>query len=938
MKLSGSDVAVSAAVLLGAAGLMYLFVTDLDAVSMRTGEKELGSVVFKKLTATRKAPGGLGWERMRNNSPVYDADTLRTAGFSEASVFFDDGTSLDMLENSMLRLDFGGKAKNLEFLSGEISVGSSAKATSYTISGTAGKISVEKGSKASFSREADTLSVDVSRGSASILKADGSSQAIARNQELQVDVKSGQASLVARPIVPLAPERNARLLSFAAAQESPTGKANAPAGIGKIAVDFAWQLEGDAPAPAGASYELQVARTKDFAAPEVATRVSGLAATARLGAGSWYWRVRDGSGKESSACKFSLDLSAPPRPAFPPDGQQYAYRSAKPSIRFAWTAMDEASSYLFELAADKDFSDPIIRSRTTTPSLAVDSLGEGSWYWRVSPVHAFTVVGEAPPVPARLIAIAKSPAMQAPSVTAPFDGSLYQIQDVEGKGLSFSWLPEAEAVSYQLVISKDKDLSSPIATIPASQSYLRLSGTAAELFKRPGDYYWGLRALDKEGNPSPASPSRLLRGFDGSVALRLSFPPEGYRIADSLITGTRFTWKSNVNARTIFQLARDSSFQDIAYQETVSAETLIGRAWKSGSYYWRLRTFNADGSVLLETQPRGFQVVDPLPAPPLLAPAPSSSFYLREHDQETFSWSPIEHADYYSLSLRSAADNNAELIFERTFLEGRSLAYPLGDLPSGSYRLSIQAFASSGDETTRIIGYIGDNNFNYRRLTYIKLGSPAEDSHVAGLDARRGLAIFAYGSEDKPDAAEVFVSTDAAGSKIVARAADRSGRAGVGRLDPGSYYWTVKGRLVGFDVSAKERFHFVVDPIPPLPAAELILPAPNAVIGPAELRAKHSIFFAWKPVPGANRYAFAIYPQGKEVPLFSRDALRSPGCELDDLSILDKGRFTWSVEARSYDGKDELEQPGIAARSSFTIDLPVLQKAKAGNPSRLYGK
>ncbi len=736
MKLSGSDVAVSAAVLLGAAGLLYLFAVDLNSSSLRLGEKSLGTVVFKKLTATRKAPSGLGWERMRNNSPVYNADTLRTAGFSEASVYFDDGTSLDMFENSMLKLDLGGKAKNLEFLEGEISLGAKGESTSYTISSAAGSIKVDKGSKASFSRQADTLSVEVSEGSASLVKPDGSTQAIAQNQEMRLDVKSGQAALVSRPIVPIAPERNGRLLSFSA--EGATG-----AGPRKAAVDFAWRLEGDEAKAEGAWYQLEVSASKDFAKPELSTRVSGLQARAQLEPGTWYWRVRDDAGKASPERKFSLSLAEAPRPAFPPDAQAYSFRSVKPEIRFSWTAMDEASSYLFELGPDPSFAKPLVRSRTTTASLALDSLGEGTWYWRVSPVHAFTLVGEAPAAAARSVIIARRAAMAAPAPTTPVEGSLYQLQDLGGKGLAFSWMPEIEAVSYELVVSKTKDLSSPIASFASDKSYRSLSGAEAAPLKRAGAYYWGLRWFDKEGNASPLSTGRSLRGIDGSIAMRLSFPPEGYRIADSLIVDARFGWKSNVPSRTVFQLSRDPGFQDLAYEETMSADTLIGHQWKSGAYYWRLRSFNVDGSVFLETPGRSFEIVDPFAGPALLKPASGSSFYLREHGSMNFSWTPIKHADYYKVILRSAeAAEDAPPILERSFIEDASLDYQLGELPGGAYRLSVQAFASSGPGTTRVIGYIGDNSFSYKPVSYIKLQGPADGEHIAGLDARYGKESF----------------------------------------------------------------------------------------------------------------------------------------------------------------------------------------------------
>ncbi len=535
MKFSGSDLAVSAAVLLGAAGLMTLFVMDINAYSTRSGEKPLGTVVFKKLSATRKAPSGLGWERMRNNGPVYDADTLRTAAFSEASVNFDDGTSLDVYENSMLRLDFGEKSKDLEFLSGEISVGSSREGTSYTISYSAGRIDVGKGAKATFSRDADRLSVEVSRGSANLVRQDGSSQSIAQNQELQVDVKSGDAKLVARSIAPTEPERNARLLCLAQ---------------GRSILEFAWELDGAAASGARAAdrreYNLEISSSKDFADAAISLKglstsrasvpvAGGTAASGQASApgkgipalqdGTWYWRVRDDKGDESPVRKFSLTSAEPPRPAFPQAGSSYAYRRIKPEIHFAWTGMDAASAYLFELASDPGFSKPAVRARATTTSLTVSDLGEGSWYWRVKPIHAYELVGQEPATEVRRLSIAKSSDMRAPQPATPLDGSLYQVQDAQGKGLAFAWEPQPEAASYELLVSRSKDFSSPIMATSAGLTYIRLTGEGCAALRKAGTYYWGVRWKDREGSFSPASPARELSGVDGSIGIHLSFPP-----------------------------------------------------------------------------------------------------------------------------------------------------------------------------------------------------------------------------------------------------------------------------------------------------------------------------------------------------------------------------------------------------------------------------
>lgn len=928
MKLSGSDVLVTAAALICAAALAVLFVADLEAGGSRSGGRKLGTVAFRKLSATRRAADGFGWARMRNDGPIYDADTLRTAGFSEATVFFDDGTSLDMLENSMVKLDFGSPERSLEFLAGEIGVGSADEAVSYTISSAAGSIRVEKGAKAVFAREEGTLSVEVSRGSAALVRSDGSTQTVAQNQELRVDLRSGAAAIAERPVVPVAPERNGRLLSFAGGQ--------------KAAIDFAWLQEAarsaGRKAPEKNSYVLELSRSKDFEPMESAVRVDGLTCRVELEAGTWYWRARGADGAESPTRKFSLTLAEAPRPTYPQEESRYEYRRIPPEIAFAWTPSEGATGYLLEVAGDPGFAAPAVRARTSTTGLSVRTLGEGAWYWRVSPIHSFTLAGTAPEVRARSFSIAKRARMAAPSPTAPFDKCLYQIQDIDGKGLDFSWAPEPEAVSYELVVSESGDLSSPVLLLTTKKPYLRLSGDLAGVLKIPGRYFWGVRWIDDEGNASPPSPGRSLSGIDGSVAMRLSFPPDGYRIADSLVRNTRFSWKTNVDARTVFQLSRDAGFQDPEYQETVEADTLIGRQWKNGKHFWRLCAYNADGSIFLKTEPRSFEVVEPFAGPSLASPAPGSSFYIRRKDSAVFSWAPIAHADYYNLALRSAADGYAAPVYERDYLEEPRLEYALGSLPGGTYRLSVQAFAASGEDTTRIIGYIGDSGFSFKPLSDIELRSPAEGEQLDGLAARRGKIVFEYDSADRPDAAELIVSRDPEGAYPVARAADRSGRASAGRLAPGSYYWTVRGTLAGFDISAAERRRFTVDQPPLLPAPEAISPAKDSTIGPDELRRRRAIDFAWKPVDGATLYRFAVYAPGKREPIVRKELTKATEYTIDDLTILEKGRLTWTVEAQAVDEQGEIEQAGRPAESAFTIDLPAVKKVGAGAGGKLYGR
>ena len=69
-----------------------------------------------------------------------------------------------------------------------------------------------------------------------------------------------------------------------------------------------------------------------------------------------------------------------------------------------------------------------------------------------------------------------------------------------------------------------------------------------------------------------------------------------------------------------------------------------------------------------------------------------------------------------------------------------------------------------------------------------------------------------------------------------------------------------------------------------------------------------------------------------------KDMLRATEYAIEDLTVLDRGECDWTAEARSYDEAGELDQGGIAGKSSFTIDLPAVKKAKPSVGDKAYGR
>ncbi len=948
MRFSTTDIAVTGATTLAVAGLLWLFAADIMQASSRDNAVPLGTVVFKRLSATRRAADQLSWERMRNNSPVWELDTLRTADFSEAKVTFDDGTELGIQENSMLRLNFGRDVRNLEFLSGEITLGG-ARRSDWKISSDAGSISLGENSRATFSRNEDALSVEVESGEATLVRSDGSTVDVAVNEELEVNVKTGATRILARPIVAIAPARNARMLWLEegadAAMAIPGGRADAR----PLNVSFAWRSDGVGAGASSASgdviedsaYILELCPTASFVEGVVVHEVSGLQALVPVVPGTWFWRIRGAEGAVSTERRFTISRDEHPRPIAPLDGTLLRFRRIKPSLRFSWAALEAANSWLFELSQDPDFATTRLRTRVLSTSITVPGLDEGQWYWRVSPVHEWAVVS--PPIEReiRRFTVERSPEMQETVLSNPFNKTLFQIQELDSRGLAFSWVPVDEALSYELVVSAQPDMSQPILSLPIQTAYLRLEGEVAAPLATPGTFYWGVRWLDAEGNRSPVRDPRLIEGVDGMLAIRPSFPPDGYRIADSLAANTRFTWKSNLAAKTVFQVARSADFSDLLYEEAVQTETTFAKNWPVGEYWWRLRTYNADGSVFIDTPVRSFSIVEPL-APPLLeSPASNTLFYLREGDERSFSWIPVPRADYYSLSISGPHDNYAKPIFEKGITSDTFISFDLGNWPSGDYRFSVQAHSLEHAGGTRIIGYIGGGILHYENLQYIKLGAPEDGSSLEGLSARRRGVPFSLLMNPPPDEGELLVSPDASFNKPLYRIPLRNVGDALrsGRLDPGTWWWRVSGSKAGFDISSQEALRFTVLPIPPLPRARLDLPADGAVVDADWLRTRRTISFEWGAVPFANEYILGLYRNSSASSPLARFELKAiTNWTLEDLSILDRGDFVWTLEARSRDRNGEIEQYGLVAERRFSIELPPARDQNKSGSGALYGR
>jgi hypothetical protein len=160
------------------------------------------------------------------------------------------------------------------------------------------------------------------------------------------------------------------------------------------------------------------------------------------------------------------------------------------------------------------------------------------------------------------------------------------------------------------------------------------------------------------------------------------------------------------------------------------------------------------------------------------------------------------------------------------------------------------------------------------------------------------------------------------------------------RLAAGDYYWTIRAETEdGLDISIRTPGSLRVQPIPPLPAPELLRPENAALIGPDQLETTDTITFSWDPVSEANAYIFSLYPEGEETrEIVCTEAIPALSYTFSDLPSLDVGTFIWQVEAVWISEDGYIEQRGPVNSNRLTIDIPLPELPRRASMGTLYGQ
>jgi len=471
-------------------GALFFFRQDLNQTLNRLTEQPVGTISYKHRAAQRRFADRVLWDRLKQESPVYNGDYIRTAELSAATVSFFAGDEIIALEENTLIQIFAFGQKNL---AGALRIDLAEGGLSADVR--SGAMSIHAGETVIDASAGSVINAAASDGGLAVQVLEGSAEIQQGNEKLTTaagDVFASRGSPAGSSrVAVLSPRPGAKLLNN---NETP------------LPVTFNWNRIGFTE---NETVRLDIAEDRGFTRI-IQTIESGTdRAAVNLANGAYYWRVYASSEAEAEIKQSGVNgrvqvvYAPPPALISPARDEAFSFKTARPGIRFQWSSCEGASAYLVEASIDRDMQNVVWRSQVQasggeTGSVVYSGLEPGSYFWRVSPVYPRDYEGTG-----RASEIAGFRINRAAILAAP------ESQERRGEENSyFTWKQEDEAVSYTFLLSRQQDLSDPLIKQQVRDNYYPFEGRAADLV--PGQYYWGVYQTDMEGNNSAPSPARAL--------------------------------------------------------------------------------------------------------------------------------------------------------------------------------------------------------------------------------------------------------------------------------------------------------------------------------------------------------------------------------------------------------------------------------------------
>ena len=900
----------------------WLFWRDLNRSSSRSDKESIATITFKNKIAQRKYEDRVVWERVNQNSPLYDGDIIRTADLSSAIIHFKDGTALDLSENTMVQIYYSESGIQVSVGGGDIQVDSSSNSKVALKLDDGSTVNVDAGASLAAKTDASgSKSLEVKSGSAKITTEGGSLAEIASGESVNVEKGGG---ITKKPLTITSVPKELRLLNIKHEL---------------IPVKLEWKKADNS----AAKVVVQTSRTKDFAKLLSERKYSTSSAELKLDDGVVYWRAFSEDAKEMAVDgKITVEKIDRVVPQTPAEGGEYRYRTSLPRVSFRWSGNNYADHYRFVVSSTPDMRGNPVEMEVQDTFVTLDSLAAGNYYWQVTPYYTLNNVGYEGASKVRGFTVVKSEQIRAPELSVPAARTQLTYRTVPS--VTFAWKSELKNASYTVLMAKDEKFENVV--FKKELNDMRITQEFDGNAVKDGTYYW--KVVRKSSDPDDITPESAVRSFTLAKYVpqenKLLYPPENFSAEQAKLAAIQFMWKLGDeykagDTRSVFQISKKSDFSSVAKESELSVTSSSNVILDEGKYWWRVGAKLPDGTLEGFTAPRAFTVLRTLDVPRYVSPAEGASLISYNNSPVAISWRNVGGADCYNVRVYN---EKGDVVAQNPAVKGVRTSFVL---PPAKYTCRIQAVALESEVSAQRASALNSVSFSVREPVPVAQTVPLAAAKVDGLSALRKPVVFSWKSRtDKAVFYEFVLSKKQADgtSRVVERYSTGTRETtSVPRLTEGTYTWQIVASTAdGFPINSMLR-EFTVGPVELLPNVNLVAPANKFVMDSTYLRRNRTIVFNWNEVEGATEYYFALYRKGSGktlVPVMNQHGVKGTSVQLKNLAMLDVGEFVWNVTAFRYAKDGYEEQHSRVATSEFKISFDEPGKIQTIKPGRMYGE
>jgi len=927
------------------ASCLYLFWRDLNAFTVRSDKDEIATITFKHNIAQRKFNDRLVWERLQQESPLYDADTIRTADNSQARIKFSGGLEIEVADNSMLQIFRGEDGTfNISINGGNVTVDTTNVETSEAedFSGRqkdapAVKVTMENGSQFNLNKGSRVQALASDEGENVFVMQEGNATVKDENGNVS-EVNSGESVKVEKTgtmsrgkITVTSVSRDLKVLNVDDSAKD---------------IVLEWNASEELK---DSEVVVEVSKDKNFSSIEKTySRKGSSSVTIEQPQGEVYWRVYTPEDKSTSVDgKINSSMVSKPALISPVDKAGIKFRKDKPKVSFAWDGNNFADFYKIQVFLTENYDKPVYEKEVKGNKLNVVFNKAGSYCWKITPHYAVNDIGFAGESEMRWFDIIQLKTDDKPGLSLPADGSKYTLS-TKDVPFTFTWKSYAEDASFDIVVSDSPDFEKTVYTANTSNQRVVKDFNINTLPE--GTYYWKvIRSSPEDENGVSESDVRkieIARYVPGEI--KLVFPNPGYMAEKEKFAGEEFSWKmaeefKSEEYKTVLQISRTKDFSKIIAEINETESHVKSPDLNAGTYYWRVKAVNdSTGETAATSKFRSFEILSPLASPVIDASVSAKEQILLPNSTVNISWSSASGCDYYSYKL---IDSEGKIVSSGTSATTNHF-FEIPEISDGEkkiFRVSVQSVCEESGNAPFRISEPGTAEFTVRRAVPVRLVTPKNNARMDGLTALRSPVVLEFAKGDDYTSSTLVLKKILSNGteKTVSTINNPKFKTTFKRLSSGNYEWTViASDKNGNDLSSPEKGTFTVSPVPELEKPVLVNPQNKYVITSAYLKENRSITFDWNDVPDATDYKFVLYIKNEDGTLkkLHEEVVKKSELKYTDLKKLDIKDFIWRVTAYTHAKDGFEERKSSTSSSSFKISFQLPQKIKTIDPGTQYAE